>query len=204
MNWAEQTSAIRSELEREHQQREAALSRCRKVIQSSSRAIRHIHRSEMVEAERLVSEAESLARSIRSELNSSPRILYAGYVHDAEKEWVEATLLHKMVTGSPWPTAQELGVEVVTYLHGACEAASELRRSMLDRMRGDDFETAGKYLQLMEDVYDELITIDFPDGLTAGLRRATDALRAVLERSRSDFTLTALQERLRRQVTDRL
>lgn len=200
MNWHDHAAIIRAELEIEHQNREGALSRCRKVIQASSRAIRHIHRSELDQAHALIKEAEMMARGIRKDLQSSPRILYAGYVHDAEKEWVEAALLAAMIEGKAWPTAAEMGVEVVTYLHGAAEAASELRRTMLDRMRADDFASAARYLGVMEDVYDELITMDFPDGLTSGLRRATDALRAVLERTRSDFTLTELQERLRKEL----
>ena len=204
MNWQEQATRIREELEAEHQAREGALSRCRKVIQSSSRAIRHIHRGEFENATALIHEAENTAKAIRQDLQSAPRILYAGYVHDAEKEWVEAAVLLAMIQGTPWPSASELGVEAVTYLHGVAEAASELRRTMLDRMRADEFQVAAQYLKVMEDVYDELISMDYPDGLTAGLRRATDALRAVLERTRSDFTLTELQERLRKDMTARL
>ena len=198
MTWREQAASIRAELETEHAAREMALSEARRIIQAASRAIRHIHRGETANAERVISEAKEGARKVREALAASPRILYAGYVHDAEKEFVEAVYLLAMIEGKPWPTHEVLGVSHVTLLHGAAEAASELRRTMLDRMRDGDFVSAARCLAMMEEVYDELISMDFPDGMTNGLRRTTDALRAVLERSRSDLTLTEVQERLRR------
>lgn len=198
MTWCEQASAIRAELEIEHAAREMALAEVRKIVQASSRAIRHIHRGETSEAQRVIAEAREGARKVREALAPIPRILHAGYIHEAEKELVEAVYLLAMIEGAPWPTHEELGVSHVTLLHGAAEAASELRRTMLDRMRAGDIEAASRFLTMMDAVYDELICMDFPDGMTNSLRRTTDALRAVLERSRGDLTLTVAQERLRR------
>ena len=94
------------------------------------------------------------------------------------------------------PTADELGVEVQAYLNGMAEAASELRRQALDSLRKADNDEAERMLRVMDDVYSLLVTIDYPDALTGGLRRTTDALRAVIERTRGDVTNALVIARL--------
>jgi translin len=84
-----------------------------------------------------------------------------------------------------------------SWLKGTAEAASETRRHLLDRLRAGDLDHGEALLAVMDDVYDALITVDFPDAITGGLRRTLDALRAVLERTRGDVTTTVLQSRLR-------
>jgi translin len=121
----------------------------------------------------------------------------AGFLHDAEKEYAEARLTQAMVDGSPLPGAAELDVGVPAWLNGLAEAASELRRHLLDRLRQGELDRAESLLGVMEDAYDMLVTIDYPDAITAGLRRTVDALRGVLERSRGDVTTATVQARLR-------
>lgn len=125
-----------------------------------------------------------------------PRIAYAGFLHDAEKEYAEAVLTAALVDGSPLPGHQALGIEPPAWLNGLAEAASELRRHLLDRLRAGEIAVAEDLLSAMEDVYEQLVGVDFPDAVTGGLRRTADALRAVLERTRSDLTTTVLQVRL--------
>ena len=132
-----------------------------------------------------------------------PAVAYAGFVHDAEKEYAEARLTVALVAGTPLPTVDEVGVGIPAWLNGLAEAASELRRHLLDRLREGQLARAESLLGAMEDVYDALVTVDFPDALTGGLRRTTDALRAVLERSRSDLTTTVLQARLQAAIEGR-
>lgn len=188
---------LRARLDAEHEQREAALAGTRQIIQASSKAIRACHRQETDKAHQLADEARQSALQLREAMQGTPRMLYAGYLQDAEKEMVEAVLLLAMIEGQEYPSAQDLGVEAHTYAHGIAEAASELRRTILDQLRADNYAEAQRLMSSMELVYDELITLDYPDGLTGGLRRATDALRAVLERTRADLTMTIVQERLR-------
>jgi translin len=121
----------------------------------------------------------------------------AGFLHDAEKEYAEARLTQAMVDGSPLPSPAELDVGVAAWLNGLAEAASELRRHLLDRLRQGELDRAESLLGVMEDAYDMLVTIDYPDAITAGLRRTVDALRGVLERSRGDVTTATVQARLR-------
>ncbi len=125
-----------------------------------------------------------------------PAVAHAGFLHDAEKEFAEAVLAAALVAGDPLPGHREMGVSAPAWLNGLAEAASELRRYLLDRLRAGELAEGERLLGAMDDVYDLLTSIDFPDALTGGLRRTTDALRAVLERTRSDLTLTLVQARL--------
>jgi translin len=123
-------------------------------------------------------------------------VAYAGFLHDAEKEYTEAVLTCRLVDGGSLPTYADLNVGLPAWLNGLAEAASELRRHLLDRLRAGETDTAERLLATMEDVYEALVSIDYPDAVTGGLRRTADALRAVLERTRSDVTTTMLQVRL--------
>ena len=88
----------------------------------------------------------------------------------------------------------------MSYLNGMGEAASEVRRFALDEMRRGNIDAASSILKQMETIYDDLITFDYADSMTGGLRRTCDALRAVIERTRSDLTATASQQELVREL----
>lgn len=146
---------------------------------------------------RRTAEAEEALREAQEALRPHPRVAHAGFLHDAEKEYAEAILTAALVDGRPLAGAEEIGVGTAAWLCGLAEAASELRRHLLDRVRaGGELARGEELLGVMEDVYDLLVTVDYPDALTGGLRRTTDALRAVLERSRADVTTTVMQARL--------
>jgi translin len=129
-------------------------------------------------------------------------VAHAGFLHDAEKEYVEARATALLVQGDPIPSYEALDVLPTSWLRGLAEAASELRRHLLDRLRDGDLERGEQLLAAMDDVYDVLVTVDFPDAVTSGLRRTVDALRAVVERTRGDVTTTVLQTRLRDQLAE--
>jgi translin len=176
--------------------RDRALNEGRQVIRLSANSIRAVHRGEFDEAARLIAEAETLLGEVVGHLAPYPSIYWAGYVQDAMKEFAEARLTYALVRGDPIPNSGDLGIEDAPYLNALAEAASELRREALDRLRGDDQAEAIRLLSRMDDIYDLLVTIDFPDAITGGLRRTTDQLRAVLERTRGDVTITMTQKRL--------
>ncbi|HWE56632.1 MAG TPA: hypothetical protein VG435_14055 [Acidimicrobiales bacterium] len=171
---------------------------CRQAIRASSSAIRSVHRLDDERAAAFVADAQSHIRRAQEALAPFPAVAYAGFLHDAEKEFAEAVLTRALVAGAHLPSAEELAVGVPAWLNGLAEAASELRRHLLDRLREDQTEDAERLVATMEDVYEVLVGVDFPDALTGGLRRTADALRAVLERTRSDVTTTMMQLRLRR------
>ncbi len=189
-------AALRGRFEATNRAREEALRACRETIQFSSRTIRAVHRGEMEAARAQADEAKARVEAVRAVLADHPELFHAGYVHDSQKEYVEAESMLAIVAGLPLPDPDALGVESAAYLNGIAEAASESRRYVLDRLRAGDMERADAVLKVMDDIYYELITFDFPDAVTGGLRRTTDALRAVLERTRGDLTLTLSQRRL--------
>ncbi len=182
--------------------REVALPGCRAVIRCCGSSIKAVHRLQFDRADELVGQAESQLRAVQSAVAAHPEIEHAGFLHDAEKEYVEARAVRAFVDGVAVPVLGELRVGAPAYLRGLAEAASELRRHLLDRLREGDVDRAEELLDLMDDTYDALSTVDFPDAVTHGLRRTLDALRAVLERSRGDLTTAVLQLRLQRAIED--
>lgn len=201
--WDECLAPLRKEMEGRHKVREGALQKCRLIIQTSSKCIRHIHRRQFDQAEALLRDARRLSDQARSEMNGFPTVQYASYLQDAEKEMVEAAAVMAIVRQSPLPSAMDLGVDAVSYLNGMGEASSECRRYVLDEMRSGSLQEAARMLSQMESIYDELVTFDFPDSLTGGLRRTCDALRAVIERTRSDLTMTQVQRELMDELKSR-
>jgi translin len=176
--------------------REAALVTSRVLVRQCANAIRAIHRHDWTDAEQLVQDAATTAAELHTRTRNHPSILHAGYSQDAMKEYAEACLTLALVRGTLLPAATELQVEPAAYLNGLAEAASELRRYLLDGLRKGELDDSERLLAAMDDVYSLLVTVDYPDAVTGGLRRTTDALRAVLERTRGDLTTTLRQEQL--------
>lgn len=205
-NWEEITVELRERAQAMHEAREAALGQCRKLGQLAARSIRHVHRHQFDEARALLEEAKSVAEAARAILRPHPE-LNPAYLHDSEKEMVEAAAVLAIVHDQPYPTRADLGAQTMSYLNGMGEAASEIRRFALDEMRRGNIQRAESILAQMEGIYEELITFDYSDAMTGGLRRTCDALRAVIERTRSDLTATVTQQALVRelqQTRDRL
>ena len=123
-------------------------------------------------------------------------IYYAGYVQDAQKEYAEAETVKAIMRDLPMPSHESLGIEAAPYLNGLAEAASECRRDVLDLIRAGQVERADYVMKAMDDLYYILITFDYPDAITGGLRRTMDQTRAVLERTRGDLTVTIRQREL--------
>ncbi len=176
--------------------RDRALNEGRQIVRLSANTVRAVHRRDIGEAHQLLEEARALLEGLTSSLSDLPAIRWAGYVQDAMKEFAEASITLSIVAGRALPRPADLSIDDAPYLNALAESASELRRSTLDALRSGDFEEAERYLEIMDEVYSFLVTVDFPDGITGGLRRTTDALRAVLERTRGDLTITGAQNRL--------
>ncbi len=177
---------------------------CREAIRACGLAIRSVHRLDPESTAERLADAERAIRRAQQVLSPHSALAAAGFLHDAEKEYAEAHLTSALIGGGRVPASQDLGVSVAAWLNGLAEAASELRRHLLDRLRAGEVTRAEGLLEAMEEVYDLLVTVEYPDALTGGLRRSTDALRAVLERSRSDVTATVVQRSLLASFEERL
>ncbi len=194
---AEIADTARPILDAKHQAREVTLGACRLAIQCCAAAIRAVQREEFARAEELIAEAgDHLARADLAVADQRD-VRHGGYLHDAKKEFAEAHLTLAFVRGDPLPAAETIHVETAAYLNGMAEAASELRRHILDCLRADRVSRAEELLGVMDEVYALLVTVDYPDAITGGLRRTTDALRAVIERTRGDLTNALVAQRLR-------
>ena len=187
---------VRQELDGANAAREVALAACRRTIRACGSSIRAVHLLRPHDASQLADEAGAALRQAQDALAPFPSLVGSGPLHDAAKEYAEARLTAAMVGDGALPSAGELGVPAAAWLNGLAEAASELRRHLLDRLRQGDLSRSETLLATMDDAYGLLVTIDYPDAISGGLRRSTDALRAVLERTRGDLTITLLQARL--------
>jgi translin len=187
---------IRTEFTAKNAVRDATLNRSRELIRYCALSIRAIHRHEWDEAETLLNTARQAASVMAAALTQYGDLYEAGYTQDALKELVEGHTLYAMVRGHPLPGPSDLNVPAAAYLNGLAEAASELRRFILDLIRLGRTREGEPYLAAMDDVYIHLVTMDYPDALTGGLRRTTDMLRGVLERTRGDLTVAVRQEEL--------
>ena len=193
---------IRADFEIKNTVRDVALRRSRTLIRYCADAIRATHREEFDKAEKLLATAGEAAQEMKTDLEPYPDLYYAGYTQDALKEYVEAETVFAFVHDGGLPTPAELGVEGPAYLKGLAEAASELRRHGLDLMRQNQLDRAEQMLSIMDDVYSQLMTVDFPDAITGGLRRTTDMLRGVVQRTRGDLTTAFRQEMMRKALLE--
>lgn len=193
-------AAVAGRLEGLNKAREAGLAACRQVIRNSSSAIRAVHLAQPDVVAARTADAAAALQTARDALAPYPAIYHAGFLHDAAKEYVEARATAALVADQSVPGPEELGVEPAAWLNGVAEAASELRRHALDRLRDGRLDVAEALLARMDHVFGALVAIDLPDAVTGGLRRTLDALRAVIERTRGDITSAVLQHRLQQSL----
>ena len=185
---------MRITLSAKDQAREKALPLCRDVIRHCSSAIRAVHRQEFEQATQLLQSARGLLTEAEQALAAYSELSNTGFIRDAQKEFAEGNITLALVTGKRLPEPVELGVEPAAYLNGLGEAVGELRRYLLDSMRHGDLSRGEELLSAMDDIYNVLVTLDFPDAITGGLRRTTDVVRGILEKTRSDLTLVMRQK----------
>ena len=184
------------EFSAKHAAREQGLKISREVIRLSANAIRAVHRQEFDEARGLLTQADSRVKEAAQSLKEWPGIYYAGFLSDARKEYSEACITLALISDASIPKPGDLGVEMAPYLNGMAEAMGELRRFILDSLRRNDTQRCEEFMEVMDDIYSILITVDFPEGVTGGLRHTTDAMRGVLERTRGDLTMALRQREL--------
>jgi translin len=176
--------------------RDQALVQARQLTRLSAQTIRAIHRSESEPAHALLNEARQIVESLKKDLTDFPDLYFAGYTQDASKEVAEASTTCALIENTDLPGAEELGIEISTYINGLAEAIGELRRRCLDILRQGYSEEAERLLGEMDEIYNFLVTMDYPDAVTNGLRRQTDLARGIIERTRADLTMSLREQHL--------
>ncbi len=188
--------AIREDFDRRTKVRDEALAQARQLTKHASLAIRAIHREEEGEAFEQLQAAKSIVQKLRQDLKDDADLYYSGYTQDAIKEYVEAELTVALIKDKPLPTPEMLGAEYATYLGGLAETLGELRRRCMDLLRPGYSKEVERLLLWMDDIFTQLITMDYPDAITQGLRRKTDLARGIVERTRADITVSFRQNEL--------
>jgi translin len=176
--------------------RDETLLQARTLTRLSALTIRAIHRGESDEANNLLSEAHLLVLKMQTDLAGYPDLYFTGYTQDAIKEFAEASLTCALIENRRLPRPEELGIEYATYINGLAESIGELRRRCLDILRKGYSEEAERLLQTMDEIYNFLVTLDYPDAITNGLRRQTELVRGIIERTRADLTLSLREQNL--------
>ena len=183
-----------------NQAREQALPASREVIRFSANAIRAVHRGEFEEARQLLDRAAQRLQDTEAIREENPEIYFAGFMIDARKEYTEAHVTLAVLSGQKLPKPQDLGVEPSAFLNGMAEVIGEVRRYILDSLRRDSFDGCQEFMDVMDEIYSILVTVDFPEAVTGGLRHSTDQMRGVLERTRGDLTMALRQHKLEAQL----
>lgn len=180
--------------------RERALQLCREALRYSTDAIRAVHRGEYEKGKDLLASARLLLKELHKTLSKHRELFDAGFVYNAEKEYAEGCITHAVIAGGTFPDPDELGISYAAYLNGLGEAVGELRRHLLDCTRRGEISRCEELLGTMDDIYGVLVTMDFPDAITGGLRRTTDIVRGILEKTRGDLTLSFRQRDLEQKL----
>jgi translin len=191
---------IRSNFDVRTLARDKALAQARQLTRACSLAIRAVHRSDTQSMDEHLAEADGLAGTLTNDLRDHPDLFLAGYTQDAFKEFAEAKVTCALIRNLPLPTPEELGVGNATYLNGLAEVIGELRRRILDILRHGYSEEAERLLGYMDDIYSILVTMDYPDAITNGLRRKTDIARSIIEKTRGDVTFSLRGEHLEQAI----
>ena len=189
-------ATVINELTDKNRDREQALSVSREVIRFSANAIRAVHRGEFEDARELIGKGEARLKQADHIKVTSPSIFNAGFMNDARKEFTEANITLAVISGSDIPSIHDLKVDAGAYINGMAEVIGELRRYILDALRRNAVDGCQEFMDIMDEMYSVLVTIDFPEGVTSGLRHNTDAMRGVLERTRGDLTMALRQHSL--------
>ncbi len=177
--------------------RDLALQRSRTMIRHCATAIRAAHRDERELSQEHLEQARQIKEALSEELEAYPDLYHAGYTQDAFKEYAEASIVYALFSDEPLPDPDELNMEYAAYLGGLGEATGELRRRTLDILRHNRADEAERLLQMMDEIYGLLVTVDFPDAITGKLRCLTDVVRGIVERTRGDLTTSLRQDDLK-------
>jgi translin len=196
------TETIHLDFEARTKARDQAVMQARQITRQAANTIRAIHRGEVEPARENLQRAREMVNSVKQVLTGYPDLYFAGYTQDAIKEFVEASVTCALLLDQPLPTPQELEVESSTFMNGLAEVPGELRRRCMDILRHGYSQEAERLLTCMDDIYAVLVTMDYPDAITNGLRRQTDLVRGILERTRSDITLSYREEQLKQTMNN--
>ncbi|MEM3536645.1 MAG: hypothetical protein QXF44_02590 [Candidatus Bathyarchaeia archaeon] len=187
---------IRKELKEKEKAREAIQKDMRKATSLSKQAILLIHQKRLKDARRLIAKAESIISKLNKASATYPDIIYSGLFDAAMQEYSEANIFLKLIEESRFVTPKEISVSHVNYVLGLADVIGEYRRMALDALREGNVEKSEKCLQIMDEIYMELMAMDEAYMLVPGLRRKCDVARKIIETTRGDVTQEMRRDKL--------
>ncbi len=180
--------------------REDAQEEMRKITSLSKQAILLTHRERFSDAKSQMGKAKELMASITEQAKVNPVLIYGGMLSDALQEYAEANVFIKLIEESQFASPKEIDVPPVDYVLGLADVVGEYRRVALDALRKGDVRKGEKCLEIMDEIFMELLALDEAYMLVPGLRRKCDVARKIIEATRGDIT----QEVRRQSLEDNL
>jgi translin len=192
---------IRIELMEKDKVRETFQKDMRKATRLSKQAILLIHQRRVKDAITLLGKAGEIISRLNESSAVYPDIIYSGLFNAALQEYSEANILLKLIEEQRFVTPEEINVPSVDYVLGLADVIGEYRRLALDALREGDLKRGEACLQMMDEIYTELMAMDEAYMLVPGLRRKCDVDRRIIEATRGDITQevrrSALKQSLR-------
>lgn len=179
---------IKKELEEKEKVRENAHDDMRKATSLSKQSILLIHQKKVSEAKKQIVRAREIISKLNEVSVKYPDVIYSGLFSAARQEYSEANIFLYSVEESRFVTPEEINVPSVDYVLGLADVIGEYRRLALDALREDDVKKGERCLQIMDEIYIELMAMDEAYMLVPGLRRKCDVARKIIEITRGDIT----------------
>jgi translin len=187
---------VKTELMAKNQIREETHESMRKVTSLSKQVILLIHQKRMDDAEKMVNSAKEKILSLQTIAKQYPEIIYGGMLSAALQEYSEANIFLVLVKERRFVTPAEIKVPSVDYVLGLADVIGEYRRLALDNLREGAVEEGERCLQIMDEVFIQLMSLDEAYMLVPGLRHKSDIARRIIENTRGDITLEVRRKSL--------
>jgi translin len=193
---------VKKELMQKNKIREETHESMRKVTSLSKQAILLIHQKKIDEAKQLIQSAKEKISSLQDLAKEYPEIVYGGMFSAALQEYSEARIFLTLFKESRFVTPAEVKVPSVDYVLGLADVIGEYRRLALDNLREGKVKKGEECLEIMDQVFIQLLALDEAYMLVPGLRHKSDIARRIIETTRGDITLEirrkSLEDHLKR------
>lgn len=199
MELKEIISGFQGELEEKAEVYEELSAVTRKIIFLSKKGIMAIHRGEVEEAQSQVMQMEQMRNRLDKMLGHH-QDLYTGSVKVAFQEYAEAHVLLSLVKEGSYPDPRELSIPAISYILGLADAVGEFRRRALNCLIDGNLSEAEKCLNIMKEIYGELISLEKAYVLGSDLRRKCDIARRIIDSTMGDISMESRRSSLQKTV----
>ena len=175
--------------------RENALKTSRDIIICCRKGIQQLHRNQIDDAKNFITQASEKLEQLYSDTKDHPDIFHAGFVENAAQELVEIYCLYNIMKDEDLPDPDTIKTTYSAYLLGLCDVVGELRRSALDFMLEGNTTKANEYLQHMDQIYDAIMSFDYPSGLIP-IKKKQDMIRGLIEKTRGELVVSSCEQRI--------